>query len=310
MSTNRILLTGATGFIGRHCFPLLSARGFEVHAVSSKVSKANGSDAQWHEADLLDSGQVWELVSRVRPTHLLHFAWYAVPGTFWNSLENFRWVQASLTLLQAFALTGGQRVVMAGTCAEYDWNYGFCSESMTPLAPKTVYGICKHSLQTMLNAFSKQTGLSAAWGRIFFLYGASEHPNRVVSSVIRSLLRGEPARCSHGNQIRDYLYVEDAAAAFVALLHSDVQGPVNVGSGRPVLLKDMIYKIARKLKREDLIHLGAVSTPPSESGLVLADIRRLSEEVGVQPQYDLDRGLEESISWWENELHKRECGET
>lgn len=298
----RVLLTGATGFIGRHCLPLLSAKGYGVHAVTSKMPPDNVSGVQWHQADLLSSEQVSALIARVEPTHLLHLAWFVVPGNYWTSLENLRWVQASLDLLQAFALHGGQRVVMAGTCAEYDWKYGYCSERITPLRPATLYGICKHSLQIMLDAFARQTGLSAAWGRIFFVYGPHEHPDRLVSSVIRSLLQGEPARCSPGNQIRDYLYVQEVADAFVALLESDVSGPVNIASGRPVALKDVIYKIAERLGRRDLIQLGALPTSASEPRLLVADVSRLSDEVGWSPKYDLDRGLEQTIGWWKNHL--------
>jgi nucleoside-diphosphate-sugar epimerase len=240
----RVLLTGATGFIGRYCLPSLLASGYEVHAVSSRVQQAPQSETHWHQADLLNSEQVLGLMVRVQPTHLLHFAWSVVPGKFYTSLENYRWVQASLNLLQAFGLQRGRRVVMVGTCAEYDWKYGYLSEQITPLSPATLYGACKHALQVMFDAFTRQTGLSGAWGRIFFLYGPYEHPARLVSSVIRSILQGEPARCSHGNQIRDYLYVQDVADAFVALLESDIMGPVNVASGCPVALKDIIHKIA------------------------------------------------------------------
>lgn len=296
------MLTGATGFIGRHCLPLLLASGYEVHAVSSKVLEETRSDVHWHQADLLDSGQVLELTGRVQPTHLLHFAWYVVPGKCYSSLENYRWVQASLNLLQTFASQGGRRVVMAGTCAEYDWKYGYCSEQITPLWPATLYGACKHALQIMFDAFTRQTGLSGAWGRIFFLYGPYEHPARLVSSVIRSILQGEPARCSHGNQIRDYLYVQDVADAFVAVLESDVAGPVNIASGYPVALKDIIYKIAGKLSRRDLIQLGAVPTSANDSHLLIADVNRLFDEVGWRPKYDLDTGLEQTIEWWKTHL--------
>ena len=192
----RVLVTGATGFIGRHCLPLLSEGGYEVYAVSSKEPKENQSGVHWHQVDLLDIGFAAQLIATVRPTHLLHFAWYAVPGEYWSSLENFHWVQASLGLLQAFEKAGGRRVVMAGTCAEYDWTYGYCSEQRTPLLPSGAYGACKHSMQIMLDGFARQTRISAAWGRIFFLYGPHEHPHRLVSSVICSALKREPIRCS------------------------------------------------------------------------------------------------------------------
>ncbi len=151
----RVLLTGATGFIGRHCLPLLLARDYEVHVVSSKPPSENIYDITWHQADLLNLEQVANLMAGVQPTHLLHFAWFTMPGKYWNSLENFHWVQASLNLLQAHLQHGGYRVVMAGTCAEYDWRYGYCSELVTPLSPATAYGICKHSLQLMLDAHGR-----------------------------------------------------------------------------------------------------------------------------------------------------------
>jgi nucleoside-diphosphate-sugar epimerase len=298
----RILLTGATGFIGRYCLQLLSeSKNFEIHAVSSK-QKNDWSDVHWHQTDLLDSGQVSELLAQVKPSHLLHFAWYAVPGKYWSSIENIRWVQASLALLHAFSLHGGQRAVMAGTCAEYDWKYGYCSENITPLVPATLYGTCKHSLQMMLNAFSKQAGISSSWGRIFFLYGPHEYPQKLVSSVIRSLVRGKPARCTHGNQIRDYLYVQDVAEAFIALLNSKVQGPVNIASGHPITLKDIILKIAKETNRQNLVELGVIPTPANEPHLLIADVKRLSDEVGWRPKYDLDHGLELTIKHEEAEL--------
>ena len=302
----RVLLTGATGFIGRHCLPLLVARDYEVHAVSSKQPEDASPGVEWHHADLLDSRQSSELVARVRPTHLLHFAWFATPGKYWTALENLRWVQASLGLLREFGLRRGGRVVMAGSCAEYDWNYGYCSEQTTPLRPSTLYGTCKHSLQLMLDAYATQTGISAAWGRIFFLYGPHEYPGRLVASVIRSVLQGESARCSHGNQIRDFLYVQDAAEAFVALLESDVAGPVNIASGRPVALKDIVYKIANLLNAQDLIQLGTVPAPPNEPQLLVADVRRLTCEVGWSPKYDLPAGLGHTIAWWQQQLMRSE----
>jgi nucleoside-diphosphate-sugar epimerase len=297
----RVLVTGATGFIGRPCLPLLSAGDYEVHAASIDAPQKDSTATHWHRIDFLDTGQVADLVKEVRPSHLLHFAWYAVPGKYWTSPENVRWVQVSLSLLQAFALYGGQRAVMAGTCAEYNWNYGYCSESVTPLLPETLYGTCKHALQMVLNAFARQANLSAAWGRIFFLYGPHEHPDRLVPSVISSLLRGEPARCSHGDQIRDFLYVEDVAAAFVALLESEVSGAINIASGTPITLKEVIYSIADRLNRRDLIQLGAVPSPPNEPGLLVADVRRLREEVKWYPKYSLDEGLDQTIEWWKRQ---------
>jgi nucleoside-diphosphate-sugar epimerase len=168
-----------------------------------------------------------------------------------------------------------------------------------------LYGTCKNALQIMLDAFSKDVGLSSAWGRIFFLYGPHEHPMRLVSSVIRSLLMGQPARCTHGNQIRDYLYVKDVAAAFISILESGIQGPVNIASGLPIYLKEIVLKIAKKLKREELIRLGALPAADDEPTLLVGDNRLLASEVKWRPQYDLDRGLDETIDWWQERMLDR-----
>lgn len=164
----RVLLTGASGFIGRRSWAPLVSRGFEVHAVDLNAVPGLQDGIYWHQGNLLNPQETARVVATIQPTHLLHFAWVVTPGKYVTAPENITWVQASLELLRAFAEHGGQRVVMAGTCMEYDWRYGYCSEAVTPLAPTTLYSSCKHALQLMLAAFARQMGLSAAWGRIFF----------------------------------------------------------------------------------------------------------------------------------------------
>ena len=292
----RVLVTGAAGFIGRQCIAPLLAKGYEVHAISSKPPGEDGI-VHWHKADLLDARQCGDLVRQVQPTHLLHFAWYAVPGKYWTSAENLRWVQASLELMQAFAAVGGKRIVMAGTCAEYDWSFGHCAEVSTPLVPATLYGTCKHALQTMLAAWSRQEGLSSAWGRIFSLYGPHEHPARLVASVITALLRGEEAPCNNGSLVRDYLHVADVASAFVALLDSDLEGPVNIGSGTGVTLKDIVEEIASQIGQPNLLRLEARPKSSSEPQTLVADVGRLYS-LGWRPHYNLADGLDQTIAWW------------
>lgn len=299
----RVLLTGASGFIGRHCLPGLAERGYEVHAVSAHapVPSLLRPGVHWHQVDLLDAALASALLEQVRPTHLLHGAWYAAPGKYWTAPENFRWVESSLHLLQTFAACGGRRAVGVGSCAEYDSRYGYCSEQITPLSPGTTYGVCKHALQLMFQALGRQTGLSVAWGRLFFLYGQHEQAERLVASVVRAVLRGQPAPCTHGRQLRDFLYTRDAADALSALLDSEVTGAVNIASGVPVALRDVVYEIARQLQRPDLIELGACVAPESEPAVLLADVGRLRDEVGWSPQYDLASGLAETIKWWKQQ---------
>ncbi len=293
-----VLVTGAKGFIGRHCLPLLTAKGYDVHAVNIVRSDDEAVPGiHWHVADLLNQDAVKSLLAKVQPTHLLHFSWHTEHGKYWTSLENFRWVQASLELLQAFAQNGGTRVVMAGSCAEYEWKFDRYSEQETPRVPATVYGTAKHALQLMLDSFSRQTGMSSAWGRIFHLYGPYEDPRRLVSSVICSLLQGKEAKCSHGRQLRDFLYVEDVARAFVEILDSELTGAVNIGSGKATSIHDIVEAIGSQIGRKELIQFGALPAPVNDPASLVADVRRL-ESIGWSPEWTMDDGLKETIRWW------------
>lgn len=293
-----VLLTGAAGFIGRHCLAPLLGHGYAVHAVSSRPTPTDTtSPVKWHQANLLHPEQVGRLLADVRPTHLLHLAWYTTPGKYWTSQRNLDWVRVSVTLMQEFSDHGGQRAVMAGSCAEYDWKFDFCSEQFTPCAPASLYGASKHATRILLDAWSGASGVSSAWGRLFFLYGPHEPEGKLVTSVAAELLRDRPARCTAGNQVRDYLHVTDAAAAFAALLDTDVAGPVNIASGTPVTVKTLVEKIAGKLGRPELLELGALPDRVGEPNTLYADVGRLQREVGFRPLYDIDSGIEQTISW-------------
>jgi nucleoside-diphosphate-sugar epimerase len=298
----RVLLTGASGFIGRHCIDPLLFAGYEVHAVAR--SRAGDCDPRviWHSADLLDHQVIEGVVRAVSPSHLLHLAWYVEPGKLSDSPENVRWVQASLELVRQFATVGGKRMVFGGSAYEYDWRYGYCREGLTPTAPDTLYGTSKDALQRIVSSYAEVAGLTSAWARIFFLYGPGEHPQRLVSSVVRSLLAGRPALCSHGRQLRDYLYVADVAEALVALLESELSGPVNVASGRPVELSEVVLRIGQVLDRPELIRLGALPARANDAPVVVADVGRLRDELGWLPAHDLDEGLNQTINWWRDEL--------
>jgi len=297
----RVLVTGATGFIGGHCLPELLRLGAEVHAVSSSGRRTGDAGVVWHDLDLLTADPA-ALLSEIRPTHLLHLAWYAEPRKFWSSMENVRWVAASLRLLEAFASAGGRRVVVAGTCAEYDWTGdGRCDELTTTLRPVTTYGICKDALRRLVEAYCRETGLSWAWGRVFLLYGPHEDPRRLVSSTIRSLLAGATARCTHGRQIRDFLNVRDVASGFAALAASDVQGPVNIASCDDVTIEQVVRLLGEIVGRPELVELGAIPAPAGDPARLTASTTRLFEEVGWRPRRALREGLEETVDWWRGE---------
>jgi nucleoside-diphosphate-sugar epimerase len=297
-----VLVTGGAGFVGRQTLAELRARGFEVHAVDRRALP--DESAVWHELDLLDARAVSELLAALRPTHLLHLAWCTAHGQFWSAPENLAWVAAGIALLNAATLAGVERVVVAGSCAEYDWSYGYCVEERTPTQPGTLYGTAKHAFAELLFARTRQLGIPTAWGRIFLAYGPFEHPDRLVPSVTRALLRGERAACTHGEQLRDVLHVRDVARAFVHLLDSAVEGSFNVCSGAPVTVRSVVETVAAELGRPDLLALGVLPARPDDPPLLVGSPLRL-RATGWAPSVPLGQGIAETVTWWKQTEQER-----
>jgi nucleoside-diphosphate-sugar epimerase len=304
----RVLVSGAGGFIGRWSVPALLSLGYEVHAVVSRNARrgvpAQLEGARVHVADLLNESSIDELIAETLPTHLLHFAWIATPGLYWQSAENFRWAAASEHLLRSFGVRGGSRAVMAGSCAEYDWSrVQVCDERQSPLAdgsgePLSPYAACKIGLQKTLADVGRLQNVSTAWGRIFFQFGPGEHEERLVPSVICNLLQGREAACSHGRQIRSFLHVADVGAAFAAVLDSTLEGPVNIGSDEPIAIADLVERIGGKIGRNDLVRLGARPASPDEPPVLVPNVHRLQHEARWRPRFTLDEALDDTIAWW------------
>ena len=294
----RVLVTGASGFIGAQALDPLISRGFEVHAISRRPQPSR-EGVEWRQADLLSAESRRAVIERVRPSHLLHFAWFAEHGRYWSAPENASWADATNALLREFADVGGRRAVLAGTCAEYDWAAGpVLSEADTPLRPATVYGREKDRARRSAEAAAARHGLSLAWGRIFFVFGPGEDPRRLTASVAQALLEGRPAECTAGEQRRDFMHTRDLGNAFAALLASGVTGPVNVASGRTVSVADLVHALARAAGRIDLVRLGARERSPGDPDAIEADVGRLRDEVGWQPELDLETAAKETIDWW------------
>ena len=123
-----------------------------------------------------------------------------------------------------------------------------------------------------------------------------------MPSVIRHLLPNEEAPCTHGQQVRSFLHVADVGAAFAELLDSDIQGPVNIGSGESISIADLITRVAGKIGRADLLRLGARTPATQEPPLLVPDIHRLHDEVRFVPRYSLNAGIDDTIAWWRRQL--------
>lgn len=284
----RVLLTGATGLIGKYAIQPLIDEGFEVFAVSSKEQTPQNG-IRWIEADLLNFSSIGEIFETIKPQHLLHFAWDTTPGSYLESNLNFEWVLASLEMLKQFNLHGGKRAVFAGTCFEYEFQDEPLKED-DKLNPTSTYAKCKNYLNQVATLYSETNNISFGWGRIFYVYGKGEQEKRLFPYVINSLKNDEEIVISSGELIKDYIFAADIAAGFVKFLDTNVCGCVNICTGNPIKIKEIVSLIASKLGKEHLVKFDyACSNQPP---IIIGDNSRLTNEVRYKNFYTLNSALD------------------
>lgn len=293
----RVLVTGAAGFVGRHAVLALQSAGHDVVAVTRRATKSPALETI--QADLLVPGAAAAIASQAKADALLHLAWATKHGVYWNDPANLNWVAASIELSAAMIASGTRRICGVGTCFEYAWpTDGDCDEFETGIAHHTLYDTAKDAYRRLLSHFATEQGLSFAWARLFHLYGPAEHPDRLVSSICRSLIAEQPARCSSGVVLRDFMDVRDAGAAVAALAVSDVNGPVNIASGEAMPIRRIAETLGEIAGRSDLVHLGAIHDRPNDPPRISANIHRLNHEVGYVTNRRLRDGLSDALGFW------------
>ncbi len=308
-SGSEVLVTGAAGFIGSQVVRMLLTRECRVTAVIRPGSKPTRladvvDKVTLVEANLQDIDTCRDLVSRFEPSALIHLAWSADSGDLTNHLS---FLTGGLALLESLAATDCRRVVVAGTSAEYDADLGYVTES-SAVRPRTLYGACKASLGLAGEQLARRDGWSFTQARIFDVYGPGEDDQRFVPRVVGALLRGESCDLSMNDNLRDFLHVEDVASALVALAASDIEGAVNVASGRPVTVASVVKTVAGLVGRPDLVRTGDRTFPTGDSPGLHANNRLIRGRVGWSPRYGLDAGLSQTIAWWRDAPHNAHRG--
>jgi nucleoside-diphosphate-sugar epimerase len=281
----KVLLTGASGLIGTTILRLLQNQGIDTVV----IGRARPLDYQGEfiAADLLELAATPALIANAGATHLMHLAWYVEHGLYWTSPLNLRWVDASVRLVEMFRDAGGQKVLAAGSCAEYEWSWGVCREDFTPLIPATLYGVAKDACRRLLGSLCRESDMPFAWGRIFLPYGPNEDSRRLVPGL-KEVFQGKRAPFPvNQTAYRDFLHTEDVARGFIRLLFSQAEGAYNVCSGQPVQIAEVVRLIAAQCGADPGIVLDLEKTGSTEPEILVGDSGKL-RSLGWSPAYGIE----------------------
>ena len=273
----RIAVTGASGFLGRHVLAALANRDVEVvaHGHTRPPDHAAALGVRWIPFDLAAVPE--DAFARLgQPDVVIHLAWGGLP----NYLST-RHLDVELPVQVKFLrglVTGGlRRLVVAGTCFEYGMREGCLSED-TPAEPATCYGRAKDALRRQLEDLNQTTPFDLRWLRLFYLYGDGQPATSLYSQFRAALGRGDKTfNMSKGDQLRDFMRVEEAAAAIVAAaLAAKAPRVLNVCSGTPVSVRELVEKWRNEMAADIELKLGALARPAYEPFALWGDSRQLS----------------------------------
>lgn len=223
------------------------------------------------------------------PEVCLHTAWVTAPGIYLESPDNDKFLGWSRDFIKGIVERGLAHVMVLGTCIEYQICNEPLSEDTTPVVPSTRYARCKNALHDYLASLGGAGRGTWCWGRVFYPYGVGEHPSRLCSAIINKVRAGESICLKTPSSVKDYIHIDDLAAAILLCLEQRHQGSINLGTGVGVSVGEMAGIIGRLMGRPELI---THANPPviDPQGNVVANATRL-RALGWEPHVTMETGL-------------------
>jgi dTDP-6-deoxy-L-talose 4-dehydrogenase (NAD+) len=274
-----ILITGATGFIGRHLISTLIniKKKINLNLVIRDDKKKNRHFLESPNIkkiiftkDLFLEDVNWWKKQCKDIDIVIHLAWYVEHGLYLESPRNIDCLIGSLKLAKGAAEAGVKKFVGIGTCFEYDLSQGVLSID-TPLKPITTYANTKTALYLSLSRSLPAQKVEFAWCRLFYIYGQGEDHRRLTSYLHSRLKSKKIARLTSGKKIRDFLDVVEVANRIIKIAIGNQTGPVNICSGIPITIRQYAEQIANEYGRLDLLQFGSrtsnLTDPPRVIGV-------------------------------------------
>jgi UDP-glucose 4-epimerase len=301
----RVLVTGATGFIGRWVARRLARQGADVVAAVRSpeamhgIARTFGIEASIVALDCSDRDAVIDTLARLHPDVVFHLAGYGVRhGERDDELSRRVNVDSVRFVAEALARLGegnwpGARLVHAGSALEYGTAGGHLVESST-CSPTTLYGRTKLEGTRVLSAVAASTGLRALTARLFTVFGPGEPDGRLLPSLIEAARTGQALSLTAGTQRRDFTYVEDAAEGLVRLGAANVPpgSIVNLATGSLHSVRQFVETAAAVLGiAPSRLRFGALPVRPEEMRHQDVSIDRLRAVTGWQPVTPIAEGV-------------------
>jgi UDP-glucose 4-epimerase len=310
----RVLVTGASGFIGSHLTRRLVAEGADVHALDPAVSAVYPTrlldiraDITLHEGNLIDRHAMDVLVSRVKPTIVFHLGAYTHVGKSWERVDECVQanIQGTVNLLQALEGAGYERFVYTGTSEIYGGiDVPFKEDqSVQPISP---YSVSKYAGELYCRIFREGLGWPIVRVRPFNAYGPAQSPDRIIPEVIVKALSKEELLFTSGRQTREFNFVDDLVEGLVLLgTVPDIEGELfNLGCGEEITIRDVVEKILDIMGHPIDPFFDRLPHRPNEIWRMYSDSSKARERLGWVPRHGLDDGLRKTIDWYTTELSR------
>ena len=280
-----VIVTGATGFIGRHVVAQLVARGHAVTVVIRDTAKFR--QLPWaNDVSVIECDLHRDFCALPGPGDLsdvlVHLAWPGLPN-YRDYFHIERNLVADLHFLRAMIDGGIPRLIVAGTCLEYGMQFGPLYED-ADTHPSTPYGFAKDALRKSLEMLQKIKPFTLQWLRLFYLYGEGQNPQSLLAQLDRAIDQGQAVfNMSAGDQLRDYLPVGEVARNFVRLVENpECCGVVNCSSGKPVSVRQLVEQRCRERNSDITLNRSFYAYPDYEPLAFWGIAAKLERQIGLE----------------------------
>lgn len=303
VQTVRILVVGGRGFIGRHIVDQALQRGWEVTSlgVSSRHTDNKPGEARvrYLETDITSQAALGEKLQDAAFEYVVNCGGYIDHTPFLRGgrkVLNAHFIGVA-NLVEALDKSVLQRFVNIGSSDEYGNTAAPQRESQRE-APISPYSLAKVAATHFLQMLARTEGFPGTTLRLFLTYGPGQDDKRFLPQIIKGCLEGRQFPTSRGEQLRDFCYIDDTVSAiFAALLSPSASGEViNIGSGVPVSIRDMIETVTRLVGQGEP-RFGEIAYRPGENMKLYADISKARSILGWEPKISLETGLVKTIQW-------------